>query len=131
MDINTLMNGSSNDSKLNLTNRKHLAKLKKELYNRNMKYTESSIDFVLNSLDRSFEDTVEYSDENLKTIYQCGIPSHDREDALELMRELRESGITYREQHQLIVYILKHDHFFMDGQSRKNYLNLIAALALK
>ena len=60
----------------------------------------------------------------------CGLPDHSREKALNFIGELRKQGITYRETHQILVKILKEDNFFMDGDSRENYLNLIASLMM-
>ncbi|MBR1454524.1 MAG: hypothetical protein IJ593_07785 [Lachnospiraceae bacterium] len=128
MDIQYLLDSASVNNELSYHNKRNINKVRKILADNKMKYTESSVDYVLYSLNRSFEDTIEYSDENLLTLLICGISSHSREKALEIMGELRKDGISYREQHFILTYILKCDHFFMNSQSRSNYLNLIATL---
>ena len=108
----------SEDSKANI------ARVRKAILDYKIDFTEEGIDFVLNKLNRSFEDTAEYSDENLKVILICGIPSHDRSEALKFMGELRKDGIPYKIQHQILVDILRRDHFFMDTDALTSFWNI-------
>lgn len=119
------------EAKLNAANVEHFEEMRKALVEYKIEYTEESIDFVINKLNKSFEDTVEYSDEHLKLIYMCGLPSHDRKEALKLMGDLRKKGIPYRNQHLIMVDILRKDHFFMDTGSQTNFLNLWTNLLIK
>ena len=124
------MNTQNKKVELSDVNKEHIEEVRRILLDKKIDYTEESIDFVLNRLNMSFEDTVEYSDEHLKIIYMCGLPSHDRKEALGIMGTLRKQGITYREQHQILVKILKEDHFFMGTDQRMNFMNLVANLMM-
>lgn len=116
---------------LNEANKGYIDRVRKALVDYKIEFTEESIDFVLNKLNKSFEDTAQYSDENLKTILICGLPSHDRAEALKLLGELRKDGINYKITHQILVDILRRDHFFTDMEAWTNLWNLVGYQMMK
>lgn len=110
-------------------NKEHIELVNKAIIDNKLNYTEESIDFVLNKLNKSFDNTANYSDENLKIIYMCGLEDHDRAKALKIMGELRKKGIHYRVQHAILVDKLMHDDFFMSTEALMTFLNLREWLA--
>lgn len=80
----------------------------------NLKWDLLSVEFVLDDLKTSFDD-LQYDNNIVKNVIylvQCGLNSRSREQALKILDEMREAGVSPRLVHYVLVEILKDKHFF-------------------